>query len=527
MKAKLNIHKAKLNIHKAQLNIHKTAEVLQNIIELFKSGKVPEAIAIATFPSFDIPANHWSLMNRLLLYCSGARDARGYRQWEKIGRHVKKGAKAIYILAPMTTSHMRKRSFIATKRSLIPIKRGKPATEEERRDEGEYPWGKENPEDNPEEEKSPESPAENPGRQGNRIATTGFISVPVFPVEDTEGEPLAYQELPIPQPPLLELARKWGLSIKAVPGNNLFLGSYSPAKQAIELATAEEKVFFHELAHHAHKLVMGEIKTGQDWRQEIVAELSSQALCRLVGKSAEDTLGNSYRYIARYAKEAGITPVAACLKVVSDVEKVVNLILREDPQKLEGNEGSLQMPSSNKESQMPREKEEDLQNPERNAPKAELNVHKAELHLHTMLIQELPAEIKAKPMNNPQALYAMMKSILASEDEINRDKEHFWAIGLNTKLCVRYVELVSLGIIDQTLVTPREVFRRAIAEGAASLIVAHNHPSGDVSPSAQDKSTTEKLIESGKILNINVLDHIVFSAEGFHSMREDGTLFSA
>jgi len=130
-------------------------------------------------------------------------------------------------------------------------------------------------------------------------------------------------------------------------------------------------------------------------------------------------------------------------------------------------------------------------------------------------------------MNNPQALYTMMKSILASDDEINQDKEHFWAIGLNTKLCIRYIELVSLGTIDQAIVTPREVFRRAIAQGAASLIVAHNHPSGDTAPSSEDKSTTEKLIESGKILNIAVLDHIIFSREGFHSMREDGTLFSA
>ncbi len=61
---------------------------------------------------------------------------------------------------------------------------------------------------------------------------------------------------------------------------------------------------------------------------------------------------------------------------------------------------------------------------------------KAGLNIHTMLVQELPAEMRTKPINNPETLYAMMKSILASDDEINQDKEHFWAIGLNTQLYI-------------------------------------------------------------------------------------------
>lgn len=276
----------------------KTTEVLQNLIELFKSDKIPEAIAIATFPSFDVPANHWSLLNRLLLYFSGTRDARGYRQWESAGRHVKKGAKAIYILAPSVR------------------KREKPEKKKADPEEGKPEEG---------------TPAGNSRRSASPGPITSFISVPVFPAEATDGEPLDYQKLPVPQVPLMGLADKWELSIKAVPGNNIFLGSYSPAKQTIELATDEEKVFFHELAHHAHKLIMGNLKAGQDWRQEIVAELSSQALCRLVGKGAKDTLGNSYQYIAHYARDAGLSPVAGCLAVISDVEQVVNLILKESP----------------------------------------------------------------------------------------------------------------------------------------------------------------------------------------------------
>nr|HPL48513.1 hypothetical protein [Smithella sp.] len=66
--------------------------------------------------------------------------------------------------------------------------------------------------------------------------------------------------------------------------------------------------------------------------QEIVAELSAQALCRIIGKHADSTLGNSYRYIAHYAKEAGMNPVHACLQVIGDVEAVLKLILKQEPE---------------------------------------------------------------------------------------------------------------------------------------------------------------------------------------------------
>ena len=94
----------------------------------------------------------------------------------------------------------------------------------------------------------------------------------------------------------------------------------------IALATPEEKTFFHELAHAGHERIKGKLTPGQDPFQEITAELCAQALCRLVGKSGEKHFGNSARYISNYAEKAGITPHAACLKVLSDTEKVLNQI---------------------------------------------------------------------------------------------------------------------------------------------------------------------------------------------------------
>ena len=85
-------------------------------------------------------------------------------------------------------------------------------------------------------------------------------------------------------------------------------------------------MFFHELAHAAHQRILGELKKGQDWRQEIVAELAAATLCKIVGKTSKN-LGNTYRYIEGYAEGAKLTPWQACLKVIGDTEKVLNLIL--------------------------------------------------------------------------------------------------------------------------------------------------------------------------------------------------------
>jgi hypothetical protein len=150
--------------------------------------------------------------------------------------------------------------------------------------------------------------------------------MPVFRYEDTKGEPLDH-DIKLPNLPLIKTAESWGISVKAIPGNYRYRGYYSSARSEIALATPEEKTFFHELAHAAHEKVKGSLKAGQDPSQEIVAELSAQALCRLVGKRIKETLGNTYEYIEWYAKKVNLNPYRACLKVLSETESVLNTIL--------------------------------------------------------------------------------------------------------------------------------------------------------------------------------------------------------
>ena len=255
---------------------NKVKEVLNGIVDMFKTGDVPQAIAFATYPAADIPSARWSFTNRLIMFFSGTIDARGFRQWNDVNRYVRKGSKAFHILVPCF----------------------KKVKDDETGQEGEV--------------------------------LRFFKSAPVFRLEDTDGEPLDYQLLEVPDLPLLERAEEWRISVKAIPRNYMFYGSYSKANKEIILATAEECVFFHELAHAGHEKVKGGLESGQDPLQEIVAELSAQALCRLVGKQANDTIGNSYKYIERYAEELKLSPYSACMKVMSETEKVLQLIMKGD-----------------------------------------------------------------------------------------------------------------------------------------------------------------------------------------------------
>ncbi len=107
-------------------------------------------------------------------------------------------------------------------------------------------------------------------------------------------------------------------------------------------------------------------------------------------------------------------------------------------------------------------------------------------------------------------------------------QEAFHVLCLNTKNCLISRHMVTLGILDSSLVHPREVFRTAIEAQAASVILAHNHPSGDPTPSAEDLRITRQLVEAGKIIDIRVLDHIIVvrpestDRPGFLSLREAG-----
>lgn len=107
----------------------------------------------------------------------------------------------------------------------------------------------------------------------------------------------------------------------------------------------------------------------------------------------------------------------------------------------------------------------------------------------------------------------------------DRDRECFVVFLLNTKHNIIAEEVVSIGILDGSLLHPREVFKAAVAAGAASILVAHNHPSGIVDPSEEDRAVSKRLLDAGRLLGIPLLDHVIVGAGSrcFYSFRESST----
>lgn len=135
----------------------------------------------------------------------------------------------------------------------------------------------------------------------------------------------------------------------------------------------------------------------------------------------------------------------------------------------------------------------------------------------------IKCEVNIK-MQNSEIVADVFRSVLKNECEIDQQKEHFWVMGLTTKNKIIYLELVSLGSLNESLVHPREVFRSAIFRGVACLIFCHNHPSGEAEPSDNDITVTKTLKEGGKILGIKILDHIIISDDDLYSFAKEGIL---
>ena len=111
---------------------------------------------------------------------------------------------------------------------------------------------------------------------------------------------------------------------------------------------------------------------------------------------------------------------------------------------------------------------------------------------------------------------------LLLEEFRGRDRERFLALHLDTRHRLRAIETVSVGSLNASLVHPREVFRAAVARGAAALVVAHNHPSGCAEPSREDLELTARLAECGRLMGIEVLDHLIVGSGRMTSLRERG-----
>ncbi len=251
----------------------KAKECLGRIVDLFKAGNIPKALAVATIPSQPgIPSAKWSISNRVLQFIADTSDAREFRQWQKAGRKVSKGSKAFCILGPNTKAI---------------------------------------------------NETDDNGKEVKKVIVIGFHAIPVFRAEDTDGEPLPYE--PATPPPLVDVAEQFGLSVSYQTFASKYYGYYQGGSKRIVLASHEPKVFFHELAHAAHERIEGKLKGGQVPSQEIIAELTAATLAQMY--CPEANLGFSYDYVKSYAEKSKKTIERACLAVINTVGLVLDEIL--------------------------------------------------------------------------------------------------------------------------------------------------------------------------------------------------------
>ncbi len=254
------------------MNLSENARAaLKRVVEKFKSGDLSPVVEVARLKrGSPVPFDRWSFSNRVLAYVQsgGSTDLRGYRQWQEVNRHVKRGAKAsAYILVPLTYT----------------------VEDEETGEE--------------------------------KRVMKGFKSVAVFAYCDTEGEPLEhdYRQTANP-PPLSDAAEALGVEAIWQPLPDR-LGSCSLDGERVRVGTDDPYTFFHELAHAAHaRLNGGELKPGQDPEQETVAEFTAAVLMEMHG--LEDRTGNAWQYIERLSDD----PVIAITRALSTVEDVLGLL---------------------------------------------------------------------------------------------------------------------------------------------------------------------------------------------------------
>ena len=130
-----------------------------------------------------------------------------------------------------------------------------------------------------------------------------------------------------------------------------------------------------------------------------------------------------------------------------------------------------------------------------------------------------PAVLRGDPLRSSRQVAEAYRPRLG-----HLDREHFFVLLLDTKHRLIKDYCVSVGCLDGTIVHPREVFRPAIVESAAAVLLVHNHPSGDPAPSAEDRAVTTRLARTAEILGVDLLDHIIVGRGGSFSFRDAGEL---
>lgn len=237
---------------------------MNSLLGVLQNGDF-ETVARAVFISHSKkPSAKWSLGNRIIMLLNDTEDARGFQQWKKASRHVRRGAKAFYIFGPVLKKY----------------------TDED-------------------------------GEEVKKLV--GFKTIPVFRYEDTEGEPLEGDDFDLEIPAKFDgIIKELGLSVEPVGFTGRGYGYYSSMRNHIRLATPEIEVFLHELCHAVDDKVHGGLKGGQHADQETVAEFGAAVLARLFGY--EIPLGNTQRYLEHYGT------LGTVAKFFKRIENVVSFV---------------------------------------------------------------------------------------------------------------------------------------------------------------------------------------------------------
>ena len=140
----------------------------------------------------------------------------------------------------------------------------------------------------------------------------------------------------------------------------------------------------------------------------------------------------------------------------------------------------------------------------------------AAMELSKRIISDHQGAVRVRIRDSRQVAEILMEEMMYEKREL------FMTLNLNSKLQVESKSVISIGNLDSAPVHPREVFGPAVRRGAAAVVVAHNHPSGDPSPSPQDIDVTKRLIKASEILGIRLLDHVIVGNGCFTSMKSEG-----
>ncbi len=259
------------------MNNERVNAAIEKLVALLESPEAPDMIArsiIHPMANHEIPSAKWSASNVLIMLMNGTEDARGYQQWQAVGRQVNKGSKAFHILAP----------------TIKKVKEEKDGTETEKE------------------------------------VVIGFHAVPVFRYEDTEGDALPDEAvyMPVTLPPLMDVAEKLGITVSWRPFEGKEYGYYRKDAAKIVLRSHDAEVFFHELAHAVHYEVC-DVTTGsrERSRKEVVAEMSAAVIASIYGYQNE---GTHIDYIKGWARAQKQDPGKFIIGLLSEVKAVVTKI---------------------------------------------------------------------------------------------------------------------------------------------------------------------------------------------------------